>query len=163
MAGKILLSVLVGMAMLLGVVGVLIPVLPDVLLIWGAALGYGLAVGFGDRGAWFFGAITLLGVAALAAEVWVSGVSAKKSGASIWAVLTGFTVGAVGFFLLGPIGAVIGLLLGIFLFQLIRVREVKEAVRTMLGTGLGCGASFVVKYLLALGMFVTWLLWVFLG
>jgi uncharacterized protein YqgC (DUF456 family) len=149
--------------MLLGLVGVLIPLLPDVLLIWGAALGYGLVMGFGGRAAWFFGAITLLGVAALAAEVWVSGISAKKSGASGWAVLTGFSVGAAGFFILGPLGAVIGLLLGIFLFQLIRLREVKEAVRTVFGTGLGCGASFVVKYLLALGMFVTWLLWVFLG
>jgi uncharacterized protein YqgC (DUF456 family) len=163
MAGKILVSVLVGVVMLVGLVGVLIPVLPDVLLIWGAALGYGLVMGLEGQGVWFFGAITLLGVAALASDVWVSGISAKKSGASIWAVLTGFTVGAAGFFLLGPIGAVIGLLLGIFLFQLIRLREVREAVRTVLGTGLGCGASFVVKYLLALGMFVTWLLWVFFG
>jgi uncharacterized protein YqgC (DUF456 family) len=163
MAGKILVSVLVGLVMLVGLVGVLIPVLPDVLLIWGAALGYGLVMGLEGQSVWFFGAITLLGVAALASDVWVSGISAKKSGASIWAVLTGFTVGAVGFFLLGPIGALIGLLLGIFLFQLIRLREVREAARTVLGTGLGCGASFVVKYLLALGMFVTWLLWVFLG
>ncbi|HHH83445.1 MAG TPA: DUF456 domain-containing protein, partial [Chloroflexi bacterium] len=51
---EVLFTVLLGLGMLIGLVGVVIPVLPDIILIWLSALLYGLLVGWGDKGPWLF-------------------------------------------------------------------------------------------------------------
>ncbi|NIS83436.1 MAG: DUF456 family protein [Anaerolineales bacterium] len=161
--GDILLTIAFGFLMLLGLIGCVVPVLPDLILIWGAALGFGLAVGWGARGPWYFGLISLLGLLGAAAEVWVSGYGARKGGASIWAILTGMALGTMGLLTSGPFGAVIGMLGGIFLVEYLRKRDIERATKAMLGTGLGCGASLGVKLGLGIGMVVVWVLWVLGG
>ncbi len=156
-------TILVGLTMLLGLIGIVIPILPDLLLIWGAALVYGLVVGWGTIGPWMFAVITLLGILGGLAEGWVTGVGARKGGASLWSVVGGFALSLVGLVVLGPLGFLIGLLLGIFLLELFRHRNVKHAARATTGTGLGYGASFVVKFIFGLGMIAAWLVWVFAG
>ena len=160
---EILVTIVAGLAMALGLVGALIPILPDIILIWGAALGYGLVVGWGERGLWFFGIISLLGLAGFLAEVWVSGTGARIGGASILAVLGGLAGGAIGFIFTGPFGGVIGMLLGTFLVEYLRHNDINKAARAMLGMGLGCGASLWIKLMLGLGMIALWLVWVFSG
>jgi len=59
----------VGVAMALGIVGVFLPGFPDLLLIWGAALAYGLLAGWGRLGPWLFAGITLSTIAGLVADV----------------------------------------------------------------------------------------------
>ncbi|MEJ2552095.1 MAG: DUF456 family protein [Anaerolineales bacterium] len=61
----------------------------------------------------------------------------------------------------GPIGAVVALLLGIYIVEYIRKRDVESASQAVIGAGLGCGASLIVKMLLGLGMIVTWVIWAF--
>jgi hypothetical protein len=159
----ILATLFIGLTMVIGLVGAVIPVLPDVILIWGAALGYGLLVGWGESGSWLFGIITLLGLAGLLAEIWVSGTGAKLSGASIWSVFGGLAVGAIGLILTGPLGGVIGILLGTFLIEYVRIKDINKAVRAMFGMGVGCGASLWIKLILGLGMIIVWVVWVFSG
>jgi uncharacterized protein YqgC (DUF456 family) len=157
----IVIAIVVGFLMFLGLIGAIIPGLPDIVLIWGAALGYGLLVGWGERGIWLFGLITLLGLAGLFAEVWVSGTGAKMGGASIRAIFGGLALALVGFVVSGPVGGVIGLLLGTFLSEYIRLHDANKAAQAMFGMGLGCGASLGIKLILGLGMIVVWLVWVF--
>lgn len=159
----ILATLFVGLTMVVGLVGAVIPVLPDIVLIWGAALGYGLLVGWGESGLWLFGIITLLGLAGLFAEIWVSGTGARISGASIWSVLGGLAVGAIGLILAGPLGGVIGILLGAFLIEYMHLKDVNKAARATLGMGLGCGASLWIKLILGLGMIIIWVVWIFNG
>jgi uncharacterized protein YqgC (DUF456 family) len=159
----ILVTIGLGLVMLLGLMGVLIPLFPDIVLIWGASLGYGLLIGWGEKGLWFFGFISLMGIAGVLADVWVSGIGAKWGGASIIAVLGGFLFGGIGLLVAGPIGAVIGLLLGTFIIEFLRLREAKRAAGAMIGAGLGCGISLGVKLLLALTMIVLWIIWVVVG
>ncbi|HEY42684.1 MAG TPA: DUF456 domain-containing protein [Anaerolineae bacterium] len=160
---EIVIAIVVGFVMLLGLIGAIVPGLPDIVLIWGAALGYGLLVGWGERGIWLFVVITFLGLGGLFAEVWVSGTGAKMGGASIRAIFGGLALGLAGFFLSGPIGGVIGLLLGTFLSEYIRLQDANKAAQAMFGMGLGCGASLGIKLILGLGMIVVWLVWVFSG
>lgn len=159
----ILATLFIGLTMVVGLVGAVIPVLPDVILIWGAALGYGLLIGWGESGPWLFGIITLLGLAGLLAEIWVSGTGARLSGASIWSVLGGFAVGAIGLILTGPLGGVLGILLGTFLIEYVRLKDINKAARAMFGMGVGCGASLWIKLVLGLGMIVVWVVWVLNG
>ena len=158
-----LLTVVAGVLMLVGLLGIFLPFVPDVLLIWGASLGYGLFVGWGESGPWLFGLITLLGLLAAAAEAWVSGAGAYKAGASPWSILAGLVGGAAGFFLLPPLGMVIGLLAGTFLAEYLRRKDARQAARAMVGMGLGYGVSFVVKLVFGLAMIGARLIWVGLG
>lgn len=153
----------IGLAMLLGIAGVFVPVIPDLILIWGGALAYGLFFGWGTWGPWLFALITLLGLIGLGSEIWVSGWGARKGGAATWSIVGGFVVSIVALFLAGPLGFLLGLLGGIFVFELIRHRDAKLAAQATFGTGVGYGASFVVKLLLALGMVAAFIIWIVVG
>lgn len=157
-----LLTIVAGTLMVVGLAGIFLPFVPDTLLIWGAALGYGLLVGWGVSGPWLFGLITLLGLLAAAAESWVSGASAFKAGASPWSILAGLTGGALGLFLFPPLGVVMGLMTGTFLVEYLRRKDARQAVRAMVGIGLGYGVSFGVKLILGLMMIGAWVAWVVL-
>jgi hypothetical protein len=154
-------TLLAGLVMLVGLVGVVAPVLPDAPLVWLAALGYGLLVGWGRFGPFLFGIITLLGAVALAAEIWGGSLGAKAGGASIWGILGGLLLGIIGLIFFSPIGGVAGLLLGTFVIEFIRLKDAREAARSMLGMGVGLGMSVVAKLGLVSLMIVAWLVWVF--
>lgn len=158
---EVSLTLLAGFLMLVGIFGVVAPVLPDAPLIWLAALGYGLLVGWGRFGPYLFAVITVLGVAAAAAEIWGSSLGAKAGGASVWGVLAGLLLGLIGLIFFSPIGGVVGLLLGTFMVEFVRLRDSKQAARSMLGIGVGFGLSMVGKLILVGLMFLAWLVWVF--
>jgi uncharacterized protein YqgC (DUF456 family) len=149
--------------MLIGLIGVLIPVLPDVILIWLGALVYGLLVGWGSSGGWSFAGITILGAVGGLSEIWASSMGARAGGASLWGILGGLGLGLLGLIVFPPFGAVIGLLLGTFLVEAWRGRDVAQAARGTLGMGVGYGLAFVVKLLMALGMIGLWIVWLVRG
>ncbi len=159
----IIVSILTALLILVGIIGVLIPVLPDVSLIWGVTLGYGLIVGWGESGPWLFAIISLMGLFGVAADVWASSAGAKLGGASMWSVVVGFLLGIIGLFIFGPLGLFGGMAIGTYLMELNRRRKPMDALRAVLGVGLGYGASFLVKLGLSIGMAVLWLVWVIVG
>jgi len=69
---EIIVTILAGLLILIGIIGAVIPVVPEVLLIWGTTLGYGLIVGWGESGPWLFAAISVMGMFGVASDVWVS-------------------------------------------------------------------------------------------
>ncbi len=158
---EIIVTILCGLTILVGILGSIIPVLPDVILIWGATLGYGLIVGWGEWGPWLFGGISLMGLIGVAADVWVSSAGARMGGASLWSVITGIVLGIIGLFVFGPLGLFGGMAIGTFLVELIQRREPVESLRAVLGVGLGYGASFFVKFGLGMGMTLLWVIWLF--
>lgn len=158
-----LITVLVGLLMLVGLAGVVLPILPGLALIWLAALGYGLLVGWGASGPWLFGVITLLALIGLAAEVWVTAAGGRAAGSSPWSILAGLGLAALGLFTIGPAGAIAGLLAGTIGVEYLRLRDWRQSARSALGTIIGCGASFGVKLLLAVGMIAAWLAWLLIG
>lgn len=153
----------VGAAMMLGLAGAFIPAFPDLLLIWGAGLAYGLLAGWGPWGPWLFAAMSLCAVAGLIAEAWVGGIAARLGGASLGGIAAGLTLALLGLIFLGPLGAFLGLLAGTFLVEYLRRRDVSHASRATAGIGFGCGLAFVVKIGLSLTMVGAWVAWVLLG
>ncbi|MGD8603099.1 MAG: DUF456 domain-containing protein [Anaerolineales bacterium] len=153
------LTILVGSAMFVGLVGTVLPALPDIPLIWVAALGYGFLVEWVDPSTGYFIAISVLGLLGVVTEVWVSGIGARAGGASLLGVLGGFVLGTIGLLAAGPVGAVIGLLVGTFAVEYFRDRDHQRASRATLGLGLGCTVSVVVKFGLGLVMVILWVVW----
>jgi uncharacterized protein YqgC (DUF456 family) len=153
-------TALVGLTMLTGIVGVLVPWFPDIVLIWGGGLAYGLLVGWGTWGPWLFALMSVAALLALAAEVAVTSVGARIGGASVWGVVAGVALAVVGLIVFSPLGAVIGLILGLLIVEGWRRRNLRRAAQATVGAIVGWGASFVVKFSLALWMVLLWVVWV---
>jgi uncharacterized protein YqgC (DUF456 family) len=154
---------LVGMAMLAGLAGSLIPWFPDIVLIWGAGLVYGLAVGWGTWGPWLFALMTVAALVGIIAEVGVSAVGARIGGASGWGIVAGLVLAVLGLIIFSPLGALIGLALGMLLVEGWRHRDLRKAASATAGAVVGWGASFLVKLSVSLWMVLLWGAWVTLG
>jgi len=157
---ELLISIAIALIMLVGLVGIFIPFFPDLLLIWGAALGYGFILNWKADGLVYFVLITGLMLIGIFADFWMGSVGGKLGGASWKSIFLESIAGFFGMFLLTPIGGLAIMLLSIFLLENRRAESAKDALKAMLGIGIGYGASFVIKLLIALGMIAVWLVWV---
>jgi uncharacterized protein YqgC (DUF456 family) len=155
-----LITLLVATVMIVGLIGTLLPWVPDTLMIWGAGLAYGLLVGWGTWGGWLFALITLLAVAALAAEVALSAGGARAAGASGCGIGVGLVAATAGLILFSPVGAFVGLLAGLLAYEWIRWRDTRRAAQATGGALLGWGLSFLVKFVLGALMIALWGVWV---
>jgi uncharacterized protein YqgC (DUF456 family) len=154
---------LIGLIMLVGIVGLFIPVFPDLLLIWAAALGYGLIIGWEANGPLLFGLITLLAIVGTLADVWMSTLGGRAGGASFGSIIVGTIFGFLGMIFLTPLGGIGILLLSIFLLEYRRIGDADKALKAMLGAGIGFGASFGIKLVIGLGMISIWVYWAYAG
>lgn len=145
--------------MFIGLLGVILPVVPGVGLIWIAALVYAIAEGFATIDPLAFAVLTVLGAIGVTADIWVSQAGGKLGGASWQALLAGLGLGVVGFVIglaLGGVGAVpagmVGALLGILLVEYQRRKDWKEAARAGAGWLVGCLLSGTVQLFVGLTM-----------
>jgi uncharacterized protein len=146
--------------MAVGVVGTVIPLLPGLLLVWGAALGYGLYEGFDATGIAAFTVITLLGAAGMLAGWLVPQRAAGKAGASKLSMLVAAVGAVVGFFAIPVVGVMVGGLAGLYLAELQRTNDSETAWRSTRATVIGFGLATLAQFVLAIAMAVTWAIWV---
>lgn len=156
-------TILVGVAMIAGLAGIFIPLFPDILLIWGAGLVYGLLTDWGTLGGWMFALITAFGLIGLLTDIWLTSLGGKLGGASFRSVLAGIITGFFGTILLSPIGGLFVMLGTTFYLELRRLKDSDMAVKGMIGVALGFGASIGVKLFMGLAMIIFWMIWVFKG
>ena len=157
---EVLGSVLAGLLILIGVIGTLLPGVPDLGLIALTALGYGLLIGWGTWGPWLFAGICLLCGVGLGAELLTSTAGARIGGASGWSIAGGVAAGVLLLFVTGPLGGLLALLASIFLLEWRKHRDSRRAGKAVLGTAIGYSASLFVKFALgfaAAGLWVVWL------
>lgn len=139
------------LALLLGVAGVVLPVLPGALLLFGGAV---LVAWAGDFA--LVGWPTLAVVGALAALTiavdWVAAaLGAKAAGASRWAV-AGASLGLVVGLFFGPPGIILGPAVGAVLLEYWRDPDFERALRAGAGTFVGFLLGSVVKVVLAFAL-----------
>jgi uncharacterized protein len=109
-------EVLVGIAVLIGVVGVLVPVLPGGLLVLAAVLFW--AVQDGSGVAWtVFSVVTVLLVVGAVVKYAVPGRSLQAAGVPNRTLLLGGVLGLVGFFVIPVLGLFVGFVLGVYLAE----------------------------------------------
>lgn len=129
----------------LGLFGVIIPLLPGILLIWLGVLGYALINGFTEPTALEFAFITLLGLVAGTADWWLPLLGARTTGAS-WKTLILALAGAIiGTFVVPILGTVIGYAAGIILGEYLRLGDLRQALRASVGGIVGWGVGTAVQ------------------
>ena len=146
-------------AMLVGMIGVILPVVPGVGFIWIVVLIYAIAERFATIDPITFSILTILGAVGFTADLWMSQAGAKAGGASVWSLLVGLLLGAVGaivglvFLGVGAIpGAIVGAVAGVVLAEYYRRRDWREAFKAGGGWLVGCTLSGGVQFLIAILM-----------
>lgn len=138
-------EVLVGLVMLVGLAGVVVPGLPGLGLVWLAALGWVLLDGGGAARWALLGLLTLLALAGTLAPYLLPGRGAKDGGAPWWVLAVGGAGMLLGFFLVPVVGVVLGGVLGVWLAELLRLREAAPAWRSTRSVLTGYGLGVLVQ------------------
>ncbi len=142
---------------ILGIVGIIVPLIPGIILIYLAVLTYVFAYGIETIGWATFAIITLIALVAGTSDLWMSYWGAKTGGASGRALLYG-TVGAiVGSFFAPLIGTLIGYAAGLLLGEYQKQGDWALAWKASAGGLAGWGVATAVQMaggLVILGLFL---------
>jgi uncharacterized protein YqgC (DUF456 family) len=113
-------DLLVGLAVLVGLIGIVVPVLPGSILILGAVLVW--ATASATAVGWVvFALVTTLLVVGGIVKYAVPGRGLKTAGVPSRTLVAGGLLGIVGFFVIPVVGLVVGFVLGVYLAELQRV------------------------------------------
>lgn len=149
--------------MLAGLFGLIVPVFPGTVVMWLAALGYGIVSGFTPLGIALLVLITLLMLAGTVVDNVFMGAGARKEGASWLTVIIALVAGVVGTLAFPPIGGIIAAPLAVLALEYIRTKDLQQAWQVLRGLAKGWGLSFIVRFAIGLGIMLLWWLWVWKG
>jgi uncharacterized protein len=141
--------------MIVGLVGVVVPVLPGLLLIAGAGVAWALA----DPGPlrWIVAAaLAALAIGATVASAVLPARRATAAGAPRSAVVAGAAGMIVGFFVVPVVGALVGFPAGIFVAEALRLHDARAAMATTVATVKGIGIGIGIQLVTGVVMIGIW-------
>ncbi|HET6687190.1 MAG TPA: DUF456 domain-containing protein [Jiangellaceae bacterium] len=154
--------VLVGAAIVVGLVGIVLVVIPGLLLVWGAVAVWALV----ERTPLAWGVLVLATVLALAGTVVkyvLPGRRMRDAGVPTRSIVVGSLLGIVGFFLIPVVGLFIGFVLGIYLAERVRLPSHGEAWPSTVHALKALGLSILIELLAGLLIAGSWLLAAIVG
>jgi uncharacterized protein YqgC (DUF456 family) len=136
--------VLVGIAILVGLLGVLVPALPGLLLVWGAVLVWALIER--TTAAWVvLVAATLLVAISQVVKYLVPGRRMRSAGVPWASLAAGGALGIVGFFVIPIVGAFLGFVLGVYLAERVRLGDHPQAWSSTVHAVKAVGLSILIE------------------
>jgi len=156
-------TILIALTMLFGLFGLVVPIFPGNVIMWIAALIYGLVFGFDTLGGVMFSIITMLMLIAAAADNFLMGAKAREKGADWGSIILALIAGVIGTIVLPPIGGLIAAPLVLYLMELQRLGDAQEARALVKALLTGWGLAFIVRFGLGVIMLALWGIWVFFG
>jgi uncharacterized protein YqgC (DUF456 family) len=156
--------------MVIGLIFTVIPPLPGIIIIWAAAIGYGMLLGWEQLGWLTFSFLTFLMILGLVADLAAGQMGAKMGGASCWAIgvgtIVGFGAGIIislfGTPVAGCLAGVAGTLGGILLVERFRYGDWRMAMNATKGYMAGTTAGIIAKAMaggLMIGVFLLRVFW----
>lgn len=151
-------TVISGLAILLGVLGVLIPVLPGLLLCWLGVLFWAIFAGAGAGGWVVLAVVTAVAVLGTVVKYLWPGRNLKVSGVPTTTLLAGGVLGLVGFFVVPVVGLVLGFVLGVWLAERVRLGDAGQAWPSTKRALTAVGLAMLIELAAALGIAVVWVI-----
>ena len=139
-----------------GLLGAVLPLVPGPPLVWLGALYYSYNTNWQEVGVPMLALLFVLAVAGSTADIWVSALGAKKSGASGWATIASMVGGVIGMMVLSLPGLFIGSIAGIALVEYSRHKDWNKVLNASKGYLAGYLLSIVIEIftcLLMIGLF----------
>ena len=148
-------NVLVFLAMLVGTVGIVVPVLPGLLLVWAATLVW--AFERQDAAGWaVFGIASALYAAGIVMQYLVPGRRMKRAGVDSRIVAVALAVAVVGFFVIPVIGGPLGFVGTVYALERIKHREHSAAWRATGHAIRAVGLNIGIELMTAFAIITTW-------
>jgi uncharacterized protein len=155
-------KLIVGLLLILGLAGSVVPLLPGTPLIFLGALVYAVATDFTSVGAGRLLILAALAVCAYVVEHAAGALGTKRYGGSRWA-MSGAVLGAVVGLFFGPLGLILGPVVGAIAGELIRTGRLEQSVRSGFGALVGMLAGAVGSFAVAVVMVALFLWWAWRG
>ena len=147
---------------LIGMVGIVVPVIPGLLLVLAAVFVW--AFDTGTTLAWtIFGISAVLWVAGIALQYAVPGRRLREAGVRRSTLLLAVLVGIVGFFVIPVVGGPVGFVLGIYLVELGHSRDRASAWTATKAALRAVFTSIGIELLAAVAITTTWVVGVLLS
>lgn len=163
MNAETVVTILCGLAILTGVAGTVIPVLPGSILVGLGLLAWALWGGGGSVGWTVFGVGLLFVLAGMAAGAVLTGRKLKQHNIPGRSVVAGLVLGVAGMFIIPVVGLLVGFSAGLLASEFHRTRTFRTAVESswaaLKATGLGLIAEFGLACLAA----STWVIGVWVA
>ena len=148
-------DVLVGLVILVGLAGVVVPVLPGLVLVLGAVLVWSLERQ--DTTGWVvLAVVTVLFAVGQVAKYLLPGRRLREVGVPTSTMLAGAALGVVGFFVVPVVGVFLGFVLGVYLAELARTRTHAAAWPSTVHALKAAGWSMLIELAAGLLMTATW-------
>lgn len=164
--GEIFMQSLTLTFMLVGLLGLIIPIFPGIAVIWLSALGYLLysaAIGTMTGWDWFlFALITVLGFAGGFVDNIIIAARLRETGTPWRSIGVGLAAGVISSLFLTPFAALFITPLALFGVEYLRLRDWRAALDSAKGWLIGFGWTFLALFAIGLVMIALWLLWVWL-
>ncbi|CAM3994626.1 DUF456 domain-containing protein [Alkalicoccus chagannorensis] len=154
----ILVWAIISVLFVLSFIGLLYPIIPSVLVIWGGVILYALLIDGGAVSWWTWLSFAVLTIVLFVAD-YIAGMFFVKKYGSTKHGMTAATVGLIfGAFIIPPFGILVLPFLLVFLTELVQQRTPREAAKTAFGSILGFLAGTFAKALiqaLLIGIFLV--------
>ncbi|MCA0293907.1 MAG: DUF456 domain-containing protein [Actinobacteria bacterium] len=160
--GIVLLEIVVGLVILVGLIGIVIPVLPGSILIGLSILVWAIVTGTGPAWA-VFAACAVLLVAGAVVTWFVQAKHTRAAGVPGRSLVVAGLAGIVGFFVVPVVGLLLFFPLGLFLAEYARLREPRRAWASALVGLKATGLGLIAELGLALAAAGVWLVAVLAG
>lgn len=123
----IVVTVLAALAYIVGLTGIVLPVLPGTITYVIATLIWAIVIG--GWPAWVaFGLILLFGAAGMTASYVLTGRRLKQHEVPTWPILVGIAAGIVGIFVIPFLGLPVGFLAGLYIAESLRLKDWKHGL-----------------------------------
>jgi uncharacterized protein YqgC (DUF456 family) len=164
--GELFLQWLTLTFMLVGLVGLVIPIFPGIVVIWLSALMYAVIAALAGRmTVWdwlLFALITILMVIGSLVDNIIIAKKLRETGTPWKSIGIGYAVGLVSSLFLTPFAALVITPLALYSAEYWRLRNARLAFESVKGWLIGFGWTFLVLIAIGTLMISLWLLWVWL-
>lgn len=139
---------------ILSFVGIIYPIIPSIVAIWGGFLVYQFLVNANELSIWFWISMGILSVVLIAADLIANSYFVKKYGGSKASETVAAIATIVGSFILPPFGIILVPFVAVLITEFILHKEAKKAAKVGFATVIGFLGGSIAKILIQILMIV---------
>ena len=146
---QIIVTVLAGLAYIVGLTGIVVPVLPGTITIAIATLVWAIVIG--GWPAWIVVAIVLvLSAIGMTTSYVLTGRKLHAAEVPMWPIYVGIAAGIVGFFVIPLLGLLIGFVLGLCISEAVRQKDLSKGLGSAWIAVKALGVGIMIEFSLAM-------------
>ncbi len=152
-------NIITPLIMLFGFFGLIMPVFPGLVIIWIAALGFGIISGFGTIGWVIFGIMTILMLIGNTVDGVLMAKKALEHGAAKKSLVLAAIASVLISLMFSPLLGLISAPIVLYLSEKNQGHTKEEAIAITKGLMVGWGWGFALRVVMGIMMITLWIVW----